>query len=181
VKHDDRVFEALAYRRNVGAEPAEIRSHLSFREKPKRTAKDDLAALKRLEKSGKVVQVGKKWFLTPQGLKLARGHAMRPGWLPMDSTILLAILLYHGKEGSDLTDIMASVDYIDRSYPTLEEMHGALNRLVSGGLVKTRRGHYVATEKAAGIFAKVKTNCRRGVRSQVRGLERILECRVVKY
>jgi hypothetical protein len=176
VKHDDLVFEALTYRRNLGADLTSIRAYVKFRETRKRSTKNDQAALTRLEKAGKITQVGQKWFLTRKGLKLARGPAMKPEWQPGDTCILLAILLYHGKDGSDLEDIIGAVDYIDRSYPTLEEMHGALNRLVAGGLVKTRRGLYLATDKAAGIFAKVKACCRRGVRSQVRGLDGILDC-----
>lgn len=176
MKHDDLVFEALAYRRNVGADPASLRSYISFREKRKRTTKNDLAALVRLRKAGKVVQVGDKWFLTPLGLKLARGSSMRPEWLDEDSLILLTLLLCNRKKGGDLEHIIAVVDYVDRSIPSLEQLHGALNRLVSGGLVKVRRGRYFVTDKASRMFTKVKAVCKSGVRRQLHCLERLMEC-----
>ena len=174
--HDQLVFDTLAYRRNVGADLASIRSYISFREKRKRTTKNDLAALRRLEKAGKTVRVGEKWFLTPQGLKLARGPSMRPKWLDEDSLILLTLLLCDRKVGGDLEHIIGVVDYVDRSIPSLEQVHGALNRLVSAGLVKARRGRYLVTEKATRMFAKVKAVCKSGTRRQLHHLQRIMDC-----
>lgn len=175
MRHDDLVFEALAYRRNVGADTKTIRSWVKFKEKKKSSKTDDLTALKRLEKAGKTVQVGDKWFLTPEGLKLAKGNAMRPEWLPEDPWILMSLFLCK-TDGADLENIIGAADYIDRSIPSLEQLHGALNRLMSGGLVKRRKGLYRVSEKAEAIFEKVKATCRRGVRSREKGLARILEC-----
>lgn len=46
--HDELVFGALAYRRNVGATIDDIRSYLQCREEKKHTQKHDRAALRRL-------------------------------------------------------------------------------------------------------------------------------------
>jgi hypothetical protein len=175
--HDDSTFKALAFYRNVGADPATLQSDAKFRQRKPCTSKAVQATLKRLESEDRVVRVGPKWFLTPQGLKLAKGPAVRPAWLPEDYWILMSLLCCrHNLEGVELHDIIAAADYIDHSIPTLEQMHGALNRLESGGLLRKRRGGFVITGKTKDLFAKVKASCRKAVRSRLQGLERILEC-----
>jgi hypothetical protein len=177
MKKNDPVFVALTHYRNVGADPDTLRSDVKFRQRRPCTIKEVQAALKRLGREGKVVQVGEKWFLTPQGLKLAKGPATPPAWLPEDSSILMALFTCRGnQEGVELHDIIAAADYIDRSIPTLEQMHGALNRLASGGLLRKRRSGFVVTRKAVDLLAKVKAHCRKAVRSRLRGLQRMLVC-----
>jgi hypothetical protein len=175
--HDDPILKALAFYRYVGADPATLQSDAKFRQRRPCTSKAVQATLKRLESEDRIVQVESKWFLTPQGLKLAKGPAVRPAWRPEDYWILMALLCCHrNQEGVELHDIIAAADYIDHSIPSLEQMHGALNRLESGGLLRKRRGGFVITGKTKDLFAKVKASCRKAVRSRLQGLERILEC-----
>lgn len=175
MKHDDLVFETLAYRRNVGADLKSIRSRVSGADK-KPSMKEIRAALGRLSEAEKAFQVGEKWFLTSQGLKLARGWALRPEWLLEDSWILLALFYGGGRKGCDLRAIIGAADYIDHAIPTTAEMHGALNRLAAGGLVKTRKGLFLVTDKAIAIYDKVQAECGRGTGNQRDGLRRILDC-----
>jgi hypothetical protein len=92
MSHDDAIFKALAFHRNVGADPTTLHADVKYRQRQPCTSKAVLAAMKRLESQDRVVQVGQKWFFTPQGLKLAKGPAVRPAWLPEDYWILMALL-----------------------------------------------------------------------------------------
>jgi hypothetical protein len=97
--YDEIVFEALAYQRNFGVRLGDIRAYAFSREAEKHTAKDDRAALRRLEEAGKVVQVGERWFLTPEGFKQVKGTArdgLKPWdaeWQSEDAWILSALLV----------------------------------------------------------------------------------------
>jgi hypothetical protein len=175
-EHDELVFQALAFRRNLGASQREIRKHVAWEGKRKSGVKDDRASLGRLEQAGDVRQVGERWFLTPQGARRARGNAVPPGWLSEDAWILLALLLSAGDEGADLSQIIGAADYIDHGIPTLEQLHGALNRLASGRLITRRRGRFYVTERALELADKAKASCRKAVGSQRKGLMRLLEC-----
>ena len=73
--YDAIVFEAPAYHRNFGVRLGDIRGYASSREAETHTAKDDRAALRRLEDAGEVVQDGERWFLTPEGFKQDKGRA----------------------------------------------------------------------------------------------------------
>jgi hypothetical protein len=173
--YDEIVFEALAYRRYVGADLKTIRGHAWSRDDGTPGEQESSAALARLEEAGLIYQVGAKWFLTPGGMKQAKGSAFKPGWMPEDSMILLALLL-GGRRPAKLVQIIGTVDYINHAIPTLEEMHGALNRLKAGRLIGIRRDAYVATEKALGLYEKVKARCRRSPLRQLSCLERLMEC-----
>jgi hypothetical protein len=137
MSHDELVLEALAYRRNVGATIGDIRANLQCREEKKHTLQHARAALRRLENRGLLVTVGKKWFFTTFGLELARGSALDAEWRSSDAWILLAAL-YIGTPGQfELNDIVVTTDAINHATPTLKEMHGAINRLLAGRLLKT--------------------------------------------
>lgn len=175
--HDDLVFEALAYRRNVGTSLSDLRKYLQFRELTSHTAEDDLEALRRFEDAGKLVEVSEKWFLTPDGYKQAKGRALKPEWQWEDAWTLLA-LLYSSREKDlcKLEHIIAAADHINHAIPMLEELHGALNRLASGRLIRTRRGGFVVTERALELLSKVNASVRRRVLDQLDGLRRIMDC-----
>jgi hypothetical protein len=176
--YDEIVFEALAYHRNFGVRLGDIRGYAVAREAEKHTAKDDRAALRRLQEAGKVVQVGERWFLTPEGFKQVKGTARDAQWQLEDAWILSALLSIRNPQGqgSRLEHIIAVADYINHGIPTLEEMHGSLNRLDAGRLLKVGKGTFFTTEKSRGLWTKVQATCKRTVMAQLDGLLRILKC-----
>ena len=174
--HEQLVLEALAYRRNLGASPSDIRAYLSYREKTKHRKRQDLAVLRRLEGKGQIVNVGEKWFFTPAGNKLAKGSALDAEWQSADAWILLAAL-YCGPSGEiELRHLIAAADFINHAIPTLEEMHGAINRLLAGRMITAKRGTFSVTDKARELFAKVEASCKKFVQDQREGLGRIMDC-----
>jgi hypothetical protein len=176
--HDEIVFKALAHHRNFGVRLGDIRGYALPREEEKHTATDDRAALRRLEETGKVVLVGERWFLTRDGFKQVKGTAIDAQWQSEDAWILSALLSIRNPQGqgSRLEQIIAVADYINHSIPTLAEMHGALNRLDAGRLLKVGKGTYYTTERSREIWTKVQSTCKRTVMAQQDGLLRILKC-----
>ena len=174
--HDELVFEALSYRRNLGALLSDIRAYAQIREEKKHTIKDDRAVLRRLEDAGKVFRLGARWFLTREGYQAAKGNALRAEWEAADSWILLAILNSGGPDAGKLEHIIAAADFINHAIPTLEEMHGALNRLAAGGLIRARAGGYWPTDKARALLARVEAAVPKFVPDIHDGLSQILNC-----
>lgn len=175
--HEDDVFAALAYRRNVGATPSEIRAYLGLREEPKRSKTDDLKALQLFEKQGIVLKVGEAWFLTSQGYRRAKGSALRAEWQFSDAWILAAILYSRKLADCRLLHLIAAADFINHGLPSLAEMHGALNRLLSGRLIRIRSGvTFVPTEAALGLLAKAEATSKKQVMQIVYNLRKLLDC-----
>ena len=174
--HDQLILEALAYRRNVGASLADIRSYLQLREEAKHTRKHDLAAVRRLEDDGSVVCVGEKWFFTPAGNKLAKGSSLPAEWETADAWLFLAALYNRDSPEFELPNIIAAADFINHAIPTLEEIHGAVNRLLAARLLKMKAGAFSITDKARALFARVEGSCKQAVLDQLDGLRRIMDC-----
>eukprot|EP01047_Picozoa_sp_COSAG01_P044582 COSAG01_NODE_4044_length_5408_cov_1.746468_5_plen_210_part_00 len=174
--HDELVLEALAYRRNVGATLGEIRSYLQFREDTKHTQKQDRDALRRFEDDGHLVTVGKKWFFTSAGHQLAKGSALDAEWESADAWIFLAALYNRESDQFELQHIVAAADFINHAIPTLEELHGAINRSLAGRLIKTKRGAFSVTDKALELFTNIESSCKKSVLDQLDGLRRIMDC-----
>jgi hypothetical protein len=173
---DELIVEALGYRRNVGCSLGDIRSYVQTREDEKHTPSQDRAVLRRLEEDGHVVAVGKKWFLTASGDKLVRGPALNAEWQEADSWILLAAIYNRQFSPIDLSQIIAAADYINHAIPTLEEIHGAINRLQAARLIKTKHDVFYVTDKALELMAQVESSCKANPLAQLTGLARIMEC-----
>jgi hypothetical protein len=176
VEHDALVFEALGYRRHVGADLASVRAYVGVREGRRHTSQQDRAALRRLEAAGRAVRVGRLWFLSPEAYRQARGQALAPRWQPEDPWVLLALVYSRGAGPCGLEQVIAAADFINHAIPMPEEMHGALNRLAAGGLIRSRGGRFAATAKALALFARVEATCARRVPDQLDGLGRLLNC-----
>jgi hypothetical protein len=175
--HDDNVFEAISYLRNVGASQRAIRTYLSVREEPKRTAKDDLKSLRKFEEQGLVVKVADSWFLIPEGDKQAKGPFLGAEWQWSDAWIFAAVLFNRESDDCRLPDIIGAADFINHAIPTLAEMHGALNRLASVRLVKVRQNvSFSPTETALNLLAKAQSSCKNRVLDLVDGLRKLLDC-----
>ena len=175
--HDNLIFEALVYRRNVGASLSDVRAYLKYRAPTPHTEEDDLSALRRLEAAGRIFEVDEKWFLTPDSYRQAKGNALEPEWQWEDSWILLALLLCsRGRKLCELEDIIFLADYIHRVIPSLGELHGALNRLSAGRLLRTRRGRFSATERAFALLEKVDASGSNRLWSMRDRLRRIMDC-----
>lgn len=175
--HDDLIFEALVYHRNVGASLSELHEHLEWRQSAPQTKEDYLSALRRLEAAERILQVGGKWFLTPDSYKQAKGKALEPEWQWEDSWILLALLISSPERKlCKLEDIIHAADYINRALPSLGELHGALNRLSAGRLLRTRKGRYSATERAYALLEKVDASGSTVLWGMLGRLRRIMEC-----
>jgi hypothetical protein len=176
MNHDELVFDALCYRRNLGANLDSIRSHLSHRENEKHSSKQDLEALARLAESGRIFQVDDLWFLSPEAYKNAKGSALAAEWKEEDAWILLTILYASKKGACKLEDVIALADGINKAVPTPGELHGALNRLAAGRLIKYQRNTYSVTESALALFAKVEAPCKKNLYDQLDGLRRLINC-----
>jgi hypothetical protein len=170
------ILEALAYRRHVGASLGDIRSYVGIREDTRHAASDDLAVLRRLEEAGSLVKVGKNWFLTPKGYKGASGSALEARWRGEDAWILLALIYNREKAGSRLADIIGTADAINHAIPSREELHGALNRLLAGRLIESKRDRFTITDRAVELFSKVEASCKESMQDQLDGLARIMDC-----
>ncbi len=176
MKHDELVLQAMIYRRNVGADLDSIRAYVMVREDTQRTSKDDRESLTRLEKDGIVTQVGKQWFLTPEVYKQARGSALEPELKEEDAWILLSLLYNHKKGQSRLEDIIATADGVNHAIPTLEEIHGALNRLESARLIKRQQNTFIVTDAALDLYSKVQASCKQYILDQLDCLRRLMYC-----
>jgi hypothetical protein len=174
--HNDWVFEAITYRRHVGADLGMIRSYVSFRETRSRTEEDDLKSLTRLERAGKIRRAGKLWLLSREALKVARGPAIQPEYQPEDPWILLALFYSNPAEGSSLDSLIGTADYINHAIPTYEELFGALNRLQAAGLIKQAKERFAATPQGARLYRKAIRNSGRRILERLSNLDRILKC-----
>jgi hypothetical protein len=174
--YDHLVLEAVRYRRYVGADPEDLRAYLEHRA-PRHSGDEDRAALERLEKQGLVVKIGERWFLPPALEAQASGPAFPPTWQSEDSWILLA-LLYNARRGgaSTLASLLPTADVIDQAIPTLAQLHGALNRLASAGLVRALGATYEVTDRARDLLVKAEQACSRGMVKQRDCLRRLLQC-----
>jgi hypothetical protein len=157
--YDQLVLDAVRYRRYVGADLDGLRAWLRHRA-TEHDGDDDRAALERLEKQGSVVKVGERWFLSPRLEAQASGPAFPPTWQSEDSWILLA-LLHNDRLGgaSTLGSLLRRADLLNHAMPTLGQLHGALNRLASAGLIRALSGTYEVTDRARGLFAKAERAC----------------------
>lgn len=174
--NEEAGFEVLAYRRNVGATLDKVWRNIAYRtgdEHPKARA---MEILRRLESDGELTSVGDRWFLTPAGRKRARGSAIEATWADADAWILLAAVYTCRLESKDLDELLGAADYINHAIPTQEELHGALNRLISGRLLKTRRSQILVTDRAVALYEKAETAGGRRVHCQLDCLGRLLVC-----
>ena len=166
----------LAYRRHTGASLGDIRSIVSLGLGAKGPLREDRAILSGLENEGTVYKVGKRWFLTPEGYKAAKGAALSPEWEPHDAWILLAVLYSRGSAPAPLDKIIGVADFINHAIPTAEEMHSALNRLASGGLVRYGKDGATPTKRGIALYRKVAGVHQRYALDQLDGLGRIMQC-----
>jgi hypothetical protein len=176
MNHDELVYDAIRSFRNVGADLNSIRNYLVIHAEEKHSRKQDLEALARLAESGMIFQVDDLWFLSPEAYKNAKGSAVAPKWKKKDAWILLA-LKWASKNGvCKLENVIAKADAINVGAPTLGALHGALNRLAAGRLIKYHRDTYSVTERALALFTKVEASCKKNVFAQIEGLWRIINC-----
>lgn len=176
ITHDALVRAALTFHRYVGADLRDVRQYIAWYGKKKSGVKENRAALKRLEQAGDVRQVGEHFFLTTQGAKGAKGEALHAKWKSEDSWILLAISFGNDDEGIELSRLISAADYIDRAIPSLEQLHGALNRLASAQLITRRRGHFFLKERGRALVDKAKACGGRGAQREHRALSDLFEC-----
>lgn len=90
----------------------------------------------------------------------------------MDPTFLQAILEC-GDRGVTILDMIAIIDYVDRSTPTFEMFIDALERLSVAGLVSEKDGRYFPTPYTDDTREAMKKTNRR--RKQVRIISEFLE------
>jgi hypothetical protein len=176
MNHSDLVLEALAYYRNVGADPRAIRSYVAAREREKGDKRRDLGALSRLETRGEAVRVWDRWHLTAKAQQRPLGRALPAEWKDEDACVLIAIFYGRASGGCKLGQIVAVADLINRAIPTPGEIHGALNRLHAAGLIRARRDLYQVTDKAVAMFSQLESHAPRRLPDQREALGRMLRC-----
>ncbi|RLB54999.1 MAG: hypothetical protein DRI90_19790 [Deltaproteobacteria bacterium] len=174
--NEQAVFEVLAYRRNVGTTLNAVWRNVAYRTKNKQAKKRALAILRKLESDGELTSVGEWWFLTPAGAKRAKGSQLAAVWLQADAWVLLAAIYACGQDAKDLDALIATADWINHAIPTHVELHGAINRLLAGRLLKTKRDKLMVTERATDLFEKVEASGRRAVLRQLDRLRRMIDC-----
>jgi len=96
-----------------------------------------------------------------------------PQFVWPDALILLAIIFNHYDNGATLRDIVSCSDYIDKSYPSSQELEEALNRLLAAGLIIVHGDKYDVTEA---VYSQYQQNQPAGhsARKQVEAVELIL-------
>ena len=174
--HADLVFRAVCYFRNVGADARAIRSYVSLREPERRSRHHDAVALAALEANARVVRVGERWLVAPAATIDDECPPLAATWQPEDAWILLAMLLCDSGVTCSLVQVFAAADFINHAIPSLTELHGALNRLRTGGFITARRGGFAVTKKSSALLAKARAHCAKRVLDQWRCLERLLQC-----
>lgn len=170
------ILEALLYFRHVGAEASAVRSYLSLREETRHTSADDRQTLEQLQAEGRVVRVGHRWLLAPELVRAAKGPALRPEWKPEDGWLLLAAFHCEPAEHIELPILLAAADFIEHAVPTCPELHGALNRLESGGLLRQTKAGLSLTQKAFRLRESLEKCSGRAVQDQLDALRKLLDC-----
>ena len=173
---DAIVLDAVRYNRYRGATPGDMKGYVGSRHKGETTEKALSAALGRLESANRVVRVGERWLLHPDVFRKAKGHARKPEFQFEDTWILMCILVLRKDGSCTLEEVMPVADAINKAIPTVDELHGALNRLLAARLITTRKGAYAPTPKSLDLLEKVKANCRAGLWDQMDGLTNMLKC-----
>lgn len=172
---DAIVFDAVRYHRYHGATNEEIKRYFGGFGKHEPGGEILRASLERLETAEQIGRVGERWLLHPTRFRTAGGDSQKPEFTFEDVWILLGLLIMEGELVS-LRDLMGFTDFIGRSIPTLDEFHGALNRLKAGRLISTRKGAFAATQKALDLYAKVEASCNRDPWARWRGLWNLINC-----
>ena len=90
----------------------------------------------------------------------------------MDPTFLQAVLECRNK-GVNILDMIAIIDFVDRSIPTFEMFLDALERLSQAGLINEEDGKYYPTHNTDNIMGAISNTNRR--RKQVRLISEFLE------
>lgn len=170
------VFEALSYRRHVGATLSELGTYCRVRLDKKVSPAIYRRALLKFESQGLVRLVERRWFLTSAGRKLARGAALAPEWESHDAWVLLSILYATQAGDAGISDIIACGDYINHAVLGLDELYGSLHRLLAARLISWKKARVRPTERAERLFAKVEASSSHYVLSQLDALRRILLC-----
>jgi hypothetical protein len=80
-----------------------------------------------------------------------------PKFQSSDCWILLGIVWHHPSGPATLADIIGLADAINHSIPTVDELEGALNRLLAADYIARRDEGFIATELALDAVARVTT------------------------
>jgi hypothetical protein len=81
-----------------------------------------------------------------------------PKFQSSDCWILLSVVWRYPIGPASLPDILGMADAINHAIPTLEELEGALNRLLASGHIDRREAGFVPTELALDAVARVTTS-----------------------
>jgi hypothetical protein len=98
-----------------------------------------------------------------------------PKFQSSDCWILLAVVWRYPVGSAALSDIIGMADAINHAIPTVEELEGALNRLLASGHVERREEGFVATELALDAVARV-TTPRKPILEIWEELDRLFAC-----
>ena len=173
---DAIVLDAVRFNRYRGVTLDGMRGYVGIRHNGETTDKSLAAGLGRLESKNQVVCVGTRWLLHPSVFGNAKGDAWKPEFEFADTWILMCILSIYENGPCTLREIIPIADGINKAIPTLDELHGALNRLLAARLITMRNAAYAPTDKALDLKQKVEENCRVFLWDQMEGLANILKC-----
>lgn len=173
--YDDVALDWLKLVRNEGASLGDVVRGVERSGRLEARAESVRDALERLQRQGQVTRAGTKWFPTPGALKNAPRSPWPAEFQPEDHWILLA-LMFDEDPPSPLDRIIAVADYINHALPTIEELHGALNRLASAGLIRARSGSFELTKKGLDLNVKLSTRPNMRAVTDCKALGYLLRC-----
>ena len=173
---DASVLEAVRYNRYRGGTRTDIKSYARIPHNEQIGDEMLDASLSRLCSADQIVRIGDRWLLHRRVFQTAKGRARKPEFQFEDTWILMCILILDENGPCKIRDIIPLADGINKAVPTVDEFHGALNRLLAARLISIHKGAYAPTPKARDLHKKVKENTRSGFWDVLENLMNILRC-----
>lgn len=174
---DESVLSSVKTYRYIGMTTDKIKEYFGLKKgyDPTTTWKALKSSLQRLKDSDQIVQIGTRWLLHPDLFRVTKGHAIAPEFQWTDVLILFCIS-HNGSELVTLKFIAIGVELVNRSPLTLDDMHGALNRLSAARLIKKRKQKYFPSKKATDLLEKARKASGAALFDQAKALQLILAC-----
>lgn len=171
---EQEILDSITYYRYRGASLKNIDQYTGIRLKVNEFETKRDRVLESLKNQKYIIKHGKLWFVHPRIFKEKLGDYYPPEYEDNDFIILLAVL--GGKQGQELTELIGTMDFINRAIPTFEELYTGLNRLKSSKLISYRVKRFFPSSKTQDFYNKIKIHCKKSVYDQYKGLLQMVKC-----
>jgi hypothetical protein len=174
---DERLLSSIKEYRYVGISTDLLKDHFGLKKEyePYTTLEEFKRSLQHLQDSDNIIQIGTRWLLHPDLFRVTKGHAIAPEFQWFD-VLILYIICHSRTAPATLEAIAINVEFIERAPLTLDDMHGALNRLFAAHLIKKRKQKYSPSDKAIEMLKKAKADSGSDLRDQAKSLQLIINC-----